>query len=126
VFRDLFRVPGLSLAVPMVSKGAPDVRDPVMRAESPAFRTVPTSCAADLARTARRARHALPRVQAPALVLWGAHDHVVPRSAAELAASRIGSGPARLEIFGASAHQLALDHEREAVAASVVRFLGEV
>jgi carboxylesterase len=125
LYRDLFRIPGISLALPMVSKGRPDVRDPVMRQESPAFRQVPAGCAGELARAGRMAREALPRVRTPALVLWGAHDGVVPRRAAELAARAIGSGPARLEVFGASAHQLALDHDREAVAASVNRFLTE-
>ena len=70
----------------------------------------------------RGAHEALPRVRTPAIVLWGARDAVVPRKAVELAAKRIGSGPARLAVFPRSAHQLALDVEREAVASEVARF----
>ncbi|WP_373047350.1 alpha/beta hydrolase [Vulgatibacter sp.] len=122
LYRGLFRHRLLSRLYPYVGKGSMDVRDPVMKRDAPYLARLPTAAAAHLDRVVRGAREALPQVRTPALVLWGAQDAVVPRSAAEEAAKRIGSGPARLAVFPQSAHQLALDVERQAVATEVVRF----
>jgi carboxylesterase len=124
LYRDLFRLPLAARCLPRVPKGGSDLTDPAMLARMPACPYVPTSCAKDLAEAARRAERALPLVRAPALVLYGARDAVVPRRAVERVARRVGSGPARLAVFPRSAHQLALDVEREAVADEVERFFG--
>ena len=112
----------LARLVPLVGKGSMDVTDPEMKRVAPYLAQLPTSAASQLDRLVRGAHEALPRVRTPAIVLWGARDAVVPRKAVELAAKRIGSGPARLAVFPRSAHQLALDGEREAVASEVARF----
>ncbi len=122
LYRGLFRHRPLSRLVPLVGKGSMDVTDPEVKAVAPYLAQLPTSAAAQLDRVVRGAHDALPRVRTPAIVLWGERDAVVPRSAVERAAKRIGSGPARLAVFPRSAHQLALDVEREAVASEVARF----
>lgn len=122
LYRELFRFRALSRFWPAVSKGDPDLSDPHLRAQMPRVREIPTIAAHALDRLVHGARMSLPLVRAPAIVLWGARDAVVPRWAAEEAAERIGSGPTRLTIFRSSAHQLALDVERAAVAAEVVGF----
>ena len=93
-----------------------------MKRNAPYQPCVPTSAARPLHQLIEAAKAALPQVRTPALVLWGAKDSVVPRSAVERAAKRIGSGPARLAVFPKSKHQLSLDVEREAVASEVARF----
>lgn len=122
LFRHLFRSRFLARRIPEVSKGRMDVRDQTGRREVPYLDRLPTAAALPLHRLIEEARKALPQVRTPALVLWGEKDTVVPRSAVVHAAKKIGSGPARLAIFPRSAHQLALDGEREAVAAEVARF----
>jgi len=122
LYRHLFRHRWVSRLVPMVDKGAMDVSDEQVKREAPYLGRLPTRAAAQLHRVIEGAKEALPQVRTPAIVLWGARDAVVPRRAAERAAKEIGSGPARLAVFPRSAHQLALDVEREAVAAEVARF----
>lgn len=122
LYRDLFRLPLAARLWPRVAKRGSDLGDLDMRCRMPPCPYVPTACARELAAAARQADRALPHVRAPALVLYGARDAVVPRRAAERVARRIGSGPARLAVFARSAHQLALDVEREAVADEVERF----
>ena len=121
-YRDFFRLPFMSRLVPRVKKGGSNLSDLEMLRKKPTLTEVPTSLALHLHEVQERARAALPRVRAPALVLYGAHDRVVPRRAALYASSRIGSGPARLVVFPHSAHQLALDVERERVAREIERF----
>lgn len=122
LFRHLFRHRLLARWIPEVGKGAIDVRDEGMKRNAPYQPRLPTSAARPLHQLIEGAKEALPRVRTPALVLWGARDSVVPRSAVERAARGIGSGPARLAVFPQSKHQLSLDVEREAVAAEVARF----
>lgn len=122
LYRGLFRYRVLARLVPVVRKGGMDVRDSEVKAAAPYQPLVPTAAALQLDRLVRAARAALPLVRTPALVLWGALDAVVPRVAAEHAAKRIGSGPARLAIFPRSAHQLAVDLDRQAVAGEVAQF----
>ncbi len=87
---------------------------------------IPTRAALPLDKIIRSARGQLWRVEAPALVIWGGRDRVVPLAAAEEAATRIGSGPAKLVVFPDSAHQLALDYDREAVADRVGDFFEDL
>lgn len=122
LYRSLFRHRLLASLVPTVAKGGMDLGDEEMKAQAPYRPELPTAAARPLDRIVREARRALPLVQAPTLVLWGARDAVVPRSAVEWAARNVGSGPARLVVFPRSAHHLALDVERQAVVGELVRF----
>jgi len=120
LFRHLFRHPRLAALWPRIEKGPGDLLDRSVR--MPAHPPLATSAAGALDRVIREARRALSQVKAPTLVIWGAKDRVVPRTAAKEAAAGVGSGPAHLVILQRSAHQLALDYEREAVIAEVLGF----
>ena len=125
VYRDLFRLPLVARLVPKVKKSGSNVTDPARLAGKPTFPFVPTRLAAELAAAQDEARRALPSIRCRTLVMWGAHDRVVPRRAAEYAARHVGSGPARFRVFAHSAHHLALDVEAAAVADELVRFFAE-
>lgn len=121
IFRMIFRHRSLSSLLPRIEKGPGDLCD--RSVAMPKAAPLPTRWAGALDRTIEAARTSLPQVRAPALVLWGARDRVVPKGAAVEAAKGVGSGPAPLVILERSAHQLALDYDREEVAAKVVSFL---
>lgn len=121
LYRHLFKWRIASRLIPTVRKGAPDLLDPTLATVPRGERLLPTRAAAALDASIRRARVALPKVRCPTLVLWGAKDAVVPRRAAEEAAARI-AGETRLVIFDDSAHQLALDADRERVFTEVGDF----
>lgn len=124
LYRSVFRHGLASRLWPKVAKGRRDVVDESAAAAAPYVSELPTSAAKGLDRIIRDGNRYLGQVRAPALVLYGNRDAVVPLSAAREAAEKIGSGPARLALFPRSAHQLALDSEREAVAWEVSRFFG--
>lgn len=120
LYRSLFRHRLPTMLWRRVEKGPGDLLD--RSVAMPSLPAIPTRAAASLDRMIEAAREALPRVEAPALVLWGARDRVVPRRAAEEAAARLGSGPAPLVVLPNSAHQLALDGDRETVGKLVASF----
>lgn len=124
LYRSLFRHSFASRLVRKVPKGRRDVSDETAAAEAPYLPELPTAAAKGLDRLIKDGNRFLPQVRAPSLILYGSRDAVVPLSAARQAAEKIGSGPARLALFPKSAHQLALDTEREAVAWEVARFFG--
>lgn len=62
-------------------------------------------------------------ISVPTLMLWGAHDHLVPRQHQETLARRING--ARLKIYGDTGH-LVLWECPERVAEDVTSFLGEL
>lgn len=124
LYRNLFRHSLASRLWPKVPKGRRDVSDESAAADAPYLAELPTAAARGLDEIIRDGNRFLGQVRAPSLVLYGKRDAVVPLSAAERAAAKIGSGPARLALFEASAHQLALDSERQAVAWEVGRFFG--
>lgn len=57
--------------------------------------------------------HLLGAMRAPALVVWGEHDAVVPRSAGEVYAARLPD--ARLEVVAASGHCVEMERPAELV-----------
>lgn len=125
LYRDLFGLPLVARLVPKVRKTGSNVTDPALLEGKPTFPYVPTRLARELALAQDEARRALPSIRCRTLVLWGAHDRVVPRRAAEYAARHVGAGPARFRVFAHSAHHLALDVEAAAVADELVRFFAE-
>jgi pimeloyl-ACP methyl ester carboxylesterase len=66
--------------------------------------------------------HLLGGVKAPALVVWGEDDRIVPRSAGELYAAALPS--ARFEIVPAAGHCLEME-KPEALSRLAVQFIGE-
>lgn len=125
LYRTFFRWRVLSACIPSVAKGEADLsNDGALPIHRDAAR-LPTRGATLLDGLIRQGRASLANVRCPALVLWGGRDRVVPQAAAEVAAAGVGSGPAPLLVFPRSGHHLALDVDREAVAAAILHFWGD-
>jgi carboxylesterase len=66
---------------------------------------------------------ALPQVRAPALIMAGLHDHVVPAVDACVIYHLLGSPIKQLVLLPRSAHVLLKDYDRQAVLAKTVAFI---
>lgn len=66
----------------------------------------------------------LPKVRAPVLVIQSKGDTVIPASSADYIVSHIGSTIVQKIWFQKSNHVITRDHDRDAAAAAVIRFLG--
>ena len=98
-----------------------DVRDPRARAENPCFDALPMRALGELAAFMKIVDDALPRVTAPVLVLHAQHDHTAPVACAAEIARRTHA--VRTRILDRSYHVIAIDVERDIVAAEVTAFL---
>ena len=113
----------LSAAVRFVPKKPSALLDEKMRARVPRIEKIPVAAAAGFERVQALARLALPKVVAPAMVVYSEADQTVPASADREVAKLIGTRPVRLVRLERSSHVLTLDIERERVAQEVERFL---
>lgn len=101
--------------------GGSDVRDPRSKAENPCYSGVPTRALAQLVTFMKVADDALPAVSQPVLVLHATQDHTAPVACAQRIAERTHAK--RVRILPRSYHLIAVDVERDIVAAEVVSFL---
>ncbi|HWO24440.1 MAG TPA: alpha/beta fold hydrolase [Kofleriaceae bacterium] len=101
--------------------GGSDVRDRRVRAENPCYDAFPTRALGQLLAFMRIVDEALPRVTPPVLVLHGAQDHTAPVACAPRIADRARAR--RLRILPRSYHLIAVDVERDIVAAEVASFV---
>ncbi len=100
-----------------------DIADRAARARITAYDRHPLRGALEVRRGARRAHERLPHVTCPTLVLHGRRDHVCPVGNVERVRARIGAKQVFTRIFEDSAHLVAADHDRDAVAAEVLSFV---
>jgi carboxylesterase len=108
--------------VPRVPKlGGSDVRDRHARAENPSYRAVPTRALGELLAFMRVVDDELTAITTPVLVLHAEHDHTAPVACAARIAERTRAEAVR--ILPHSYHLIAIDVERELVAADVARFI---
>jgi carboxylesterase len=108
----------------IVPKGnGSDVSDPEMRRRNRCMDGVPLASVAELASLERHVARLLPAVEAPALVVHGAHDHTVTLAGARRLARELGSGPAEVVVLPRSFHLVGIDVERERCAELVMGFL---
>jgi carboxylesterase len=103
--------------------GGPDVRDKRAKAENPCYRAIPTRALGQLLAFMRVVDEALPRVTQPVLVLHAQQDHTAPVACATRIAE--ATHAKRLRILPRSYHLIAIDVERDIVAAEVSRFLAQ-
>lgn len=103
--------------------GGPDVRDKRAKAENPCYRAIPTRALGQLLAFMRIVDEALPRVTQPVLVLHAEHDHTAPVACATRIAEMTRAQ--RIRILPRSYHLIAIDVERDIVAAEVTRFLDQ-
>lgn len=106
-------------AVPKL--GGSDVRDRIVRAENPCYRSIPVRALGELVSFMREVDAALPQIAQPVLVLHGAQDHTAPVGCAYHIAQRARA--VRTRILPRSYHLIAVDVERDIVAAEVIDFL---
>jgi carboxylesterase len=103
--------------------GGSDVRDARAKAENPCYRSVPTKALGQFIDFMHVAGAALGDVTQPVLVLHGRQDHTAPVACAPRIAEAVGGRAARLRILPRSYHLIAIDVERDIVAAEVTQFL---
>ncbi len=101
--------------------GGSDVRDRRSKAENPCYPGVPTRALAQLVTFMKVADEALPAVSQPVLVLHATQDHTAPVACAQRIAERTHAR--RVRILPRSYHLIAVDVERDIVAAEVASFL---
>jgi carboxylesterase len=104
--------------------GGSDVRDREAKAANPCYRSIPTRALGSLCDFMRVVDAELPNVRAPTLIVHARHDHTAPVGSAVRIASRAGGRPLRTRILDESYHLVAIDVERDAVAAEVSTFFG--
>jgi len=115
----------LGRVVPRIPKlGGSDVRDRIARAENPSYTAIPSRALAELVAGMRAADAALPQITPPVLVIHARRDHTAPVACATRITERTTRARARrLRILPRSFHLIAIDVERDIVAAEVIAFL---
>lgn len=104
--------------------GGSDVRDPEVKAANPTYRGIPTRGLAQLMTFMRIVDGALPLVTQPTLVIHAKQDHTAPVACAKYIVDHVApSAQAQLRILEESYHLIAVDTERDIVAADVIGFL---
>jgi carboxylesterase len=98
-----------------------DVRDARARAENPCYDAIPLNALGELLRFMRVVEAELPELRRPVLVLHGRRDHTAPVACATRIAERARA--VRTRILPHSFHLIAVDVERDIVAAEVIDFL---
>lgn len=104
--------------------GGSDVRNPDAKRDNPSYRKLPVRALGQLLAYMDVVDAALPEVRAPLLVLHATQDHTAPMASALRIARRVATAPAelRVRILPESYHLIAIDVERELVAAEVGGF----
>ncbi len=104
----------------------PDIRDKTLSRAIESYDKHPIRAANEVYRAGLRLADHLGDVTCRTLVLHGDQDRVCDVSSAREVASGLGTDDVRVRTYARSAHMLALDYDREAVAADVISFLERV
>ncbi len=100
-----------------------DVRDREQKKRIASYDRDPLRAALEVYRGGRRVEPRLPLVTCPTLVIHGGKDRVCPPSNARLVAEALGTKDVKVVMHPNSAHLVAADVDREAVAEEVARFV---
>ena len=103
--------------------GGVDAVDPALRNTPPAIQAFPLSTLNQLLALAETAADAAPSVTAPALVIHGRQDRTVPLEVSEQLAATLASTVVERLWLADSGHFVAVDSDRDEVAAAVSAFL---
>ena len=101
--------------------GGSDIRDRRTRADNPCYDAFPTRALGELVDYMRVTTAALAAVTQPVLVIHGRRDHTAPLACAVRIAE--ATRARRIRILPRSYHVIAVDVERDIVAAEVIAFL---
>jgi carboxylesterase len=110
----------------VVKPVAGDVTDPSARERIVTYDRHPLRAAVEVLRAGQRMRDVVGAIGCPTLVLHGRRDHVCPWQNAKWLAEHLGTRDVKVRIFDRSAHVLACDLERDAVATEVLSFIGRL
>jgi carboxylesterase len=102
-----------------------DIADPAAAAEV-CYDRVPLRTISELVALGTEVQHLLPRIAVPALVVQSRIDHTVPPDTADCIYARLGSRDKELLRLEHSFHVVAMDRERDLVAAHCLRFMRRV
>ncbi len=103
-----------------------DVRDPEQRKRIAAYDRDPLRAALEVYRAGRRVEARLPFIRTKTLIVHGKKDRVCPPTNVHLVAERLGTKDVTTKIYPGSAHLVAADVDRDAVAGDVVRFVDDI
>jgi carboxylesterase len=101
--------------------GGSDVRDKRAKRDNPCYPAIPTKALGQLLEFFAVAKAALPRVTQPVLVLHAIQDHTAPVACAQTIAE--ATRAVRVRLLPQSFHLIAVDVERDIVAAEVTQFI---
>lgn len=100
-----------------------DMEDRVAAQSLTSYDRHPLRSAMEVYRAGLRVRPLVGKITCPTLVLHGAKDHVCPRKNAAWVADHVASRDVTVRVYERSAHVVAADFDRDAVARDVVGFL---
>ena len=100
-----------------------DIRDQTAKARNPCYPVIPVRALHQLVDFMDVVSDNLHRITPPALVMHARQDHTAPFACAEHIMAHIGSSEVRLRPLDRSYHLIAIDVERDVVAAEVGEFL---
>jgi carboxylesterase len=102
--------------------GGSDVRDGRTRRENPSYRVFPLRALHQLRALMDVVKGELPAIRVPAVIVHGRRDHTAPYACSEWIAAHIGAPLVRHRPLPESFHLVAVDVERDVVAAEVATF----
>lgn len=105
--------------------GERSIHDPVEQARNLAYGVVAPRLIRELLTVVERAQSALPRLQAPTLVIQSREDNRIPADAAERAFGKVGAPVRHLEWLTGCGHLITVDHGYADVAARVTGWVAE-
>ena len=124
------RQPGIGLVrylkhvVPAIPKKAgSDIRDPAARARHPSLRSMPLASIHELQKLQDCVIEALPRIEVPLLVAYGAFDATAHPEDARAIAAGVGSRVVECRLYERSAHVVPVDYDGSELAEAAARFL---
>jgi carboxylesterase len=123
VLRALGRLGERMPAVYMPKRGGPDVRDPRVARETPAYKTLPLRAARALVVGADSLRPRLDALRTPLLALHGLLDRTCLLEGSITLLRRASSEEKSLVVLGRSGHLVTVDVERDAVERQVLAFV---
>ena len=108
---------------PYTPKGLANLHDPAALADHADYLRIPTRAAAELRRVTRALERALPRVDAPVLVIQSRLDRVVPPENGQTIFDRIATSDKRLVWLARGGHIATEDYDKEIVFEETLRFI---
>ncbi len=113
----------VSGSLPYLGKRFSDIADPAARARQLTYQQLPLTAAAALIDLLARVQADLPRITAPALIIYSRHDHLVRPMNAMWIYSRIASRDKQLRVLHRSYHIVTVDYDKEQVFALAADFI---